>query len=167
MSQKCAKFFERDACFLNCEPHIGFWLVNARRSFGVERMYKVPLCATACNEWWNACKNDFTCHRNWPKQFNAIDQGNHCRNSTCKRFSEIWTSAKDFCETVWNESWEYTDDQQPCMKLSFNPQLPNPNKGVAEYYIKKLDSMNDNFFQRFLYLFVEITSKAKRILFKS
>ncbi|RWS17819.1 Folate receptor beta-like protein, partial [Dinothrombium tinctorium] len=135
MSEKCKKFFHQDICFYGCEPHVGHWFINVNLSFARERMYKVPLCASVCNEWWNACKKEFTCHSNWPKNYKSIK--NHCSNSTCKRFDQVWTSASDFCENVWNHSWKYTNDKEPCMKMSFDPRKGNPNKKVAEHYIKK------------------------------
>ena len=35
-----------------------------------ERFYKVPLCEQECNLWWNDCRNDFTCVKNWETDFN-------------------------------------------------------------------------------------------------
>lgn len=61
-----------------------------------------PLCRSDCNAWWQDCADSsFTCVRNWRKHFNWINNTNTCPPDTsCSRFRDIFSDAKDFCETV-------------------------------------------------------------------
>jgi len=55
--------------------------------------------------------------------------------STCKTFKEIYQTADNFCERVWDHSWKYTSNDQPCMKMWFDgPE--NPNDDVARWKIQ-------------------------------
>ena len=39
---------------------------------------------------------------------------------------------------VWDHSWKYTDDRQPCMQLWFEPGQGNPNDLVARLRAQEL-----------------------------
>lgn len=41
--------------------------LKADESWRKERILDVPLCKEDCHEWWEDCKNDFTCKTNWHK----------------------------------------------------------------------------------------------------
>lgn len=138
MSSQCRKYFNQNDCFYECEPHIGLWVVETKRKIASERFYKVPLCASDCNAWFNACKDDFTCAYNWPRDFKFSKGHNSCKDKAkCMTFKNIYTSAKEFCENVWDHSWLYTPDSEPCMHINFDGSSGNPNKKIAEYYIDK------------------------------
>lgn len=137
MSDACRKHFIQDNCFYHCEPHIGIWVVETKRKIAAERYHKVPLCASDCNTWFNDCKNDFTCAYNWPRDFKFSAGYNSCKEEQkCITFETMYKTAKDFCENVWDESWKYTPDDEPCMHVWFDGPK-NPNKRVAEIYIDK------------------------------
>ncbi|GFT85496.1 folate receptor alpha [Nephila pilipes] len=136
MSSQCRKYFNQNDCFYECEPHIGLWVVQAQRKIASERFYKVPLCASDCNAWFNACKNDLTCAYNWPRDFKFSKGRNSCKDK-CKTFRSFYSSAKEFCENVWDNSWLYTPDSEPCLHINFDGSSGNPNRKVAEYYIDK------------------------------
>lgn len=66
-----------------------------------ERFLDVPLCATDCDDWFNACKDDYTCTDNWTLNFKWINGTNHCRpESECRTFSDIFQNSSNFCERV-------------------------------------------------------------------
>ncbi|GIX86352.1 folate receptor alpha [Caerostris darwini] len=133
MSNECRKYFNQNNCFYECEPHIGLW---TKRKIASERFYRVPLCASDCNAWFRACKEDFTCAYNWPRDFKYSKGHNSCKtNANCTTFKNMYSSAREFCENVWDESWLYTPDSEPCMHIEFNGAVENPNKKTAEYYI--------------------------------
>ncbi|KAA3672434.1 folate receptor [Paragonimus westermani] len=69
ISEKCAQFFLRDLCHYECSPHMGPWLVKTTRKIGVERAFGVPLCVDDCDAWWDACKTEQTCVRDWSVEF--------------------------------------------------------------------------------------------------
>jgi len=120
--------------------------LQAKNSFRNERFYKIPLCASDCNAWFNDCAEDFTCTDNWSTNFEWIKGiGNRCpKGSTCRTFLEIYRSAKYFCETVFDGSWEVVPDNNHCMRLWFDPTGGNPNDDVAIWkarqLIKKINS---------------------------
>ncbi|XP_035210051.1 folate receptor alpha-like isoform X2 [Stegodyphus dumicola] len=138
MSDKCRRHFNQNNCFYECEPHIGLWVVKTKRKIATERFYKVPLCASDCISWFEACKDDFTCAYNWPRDFKFSKGHNTCKEKAkCNTFKQVYETAKDFCENVWDDSWVYTPDDQPCMRIWFNGSSVNPNRKIAEYYINK------------------------------
>uniref|UniRef100_A0A2L2Y0U5 Folate receptor beta n=1 Tax=Parasteatoda tepidariorum TaxID=114398 RepID=A0A2L2Y0U5_PARTP len=134
MSLPCKKHFIQDNCFYECEPHIGLWVVNTTRKISSERYFKVPLCSKDCDEWFKDCKNDYTCVYNWPREFKFQKGHNICpENSQCLTFSEMYKTAKDFCENVWDHSWKYTESEF-CMHIWFDG-VADVKKKVAEHYI--------------------------------
>nr|XP_045603735.1 folate receptor alpha-like [Procambarus clarkii] len=60
---------------------------------------------------------------------------NYCPvNSTCQTFKEIYRTARNFCEKVWDNAWKYAEPTTPCMHLQFNQSAINPNDAVALHY---------------------------------
>jgi len=141
MSDKCRKHFIQDLCFYECEPFVKPWVKKVNRSFARERIFKVPICSSDCDLWWSDCKNDYTCAYNWPKGFKWHKGVNECPDKAeCKPIHHIYSNAKDFCEKVWDHSWQYTTEDKPCMRIWFNGTKGNPNKATAQYY----QSLNTN-----------------------
>jgi hypothetical protein len=58
LSDKCMQYFKQDLCFYECEPSVGLWVQKVDRKFANERIFKVPLCASECDSWFDACKDD-------------------------------------------------------------------------------------------------------------
>ena len=66
-----------------------------------ERFVNVPLCATHCTMWYEACKHDFTCTDNWTRNFRWKNGTNHCpAGAPCFTFQQVYQSADNFCEKV-------------------------------------------------------------------
>ncbi|XP_013408672.1 sperm-egg fusion protein Juno-like [Lingula anatina] len=85
-----------------------------------------------CEEWWDACKEEYTCHRNW---ITDMDWGeiNSCKEgSVCKKYKEFYSSAADFCTAIWHDAYKVVPDSEPCMVFTFDPSKPNPNTAVAQ-----------------------------------
>ncbi|XP_075213952.1 folate receptor beta-like [Lycorma delicatula] len=132
LSAACKQHFIQDLCFFECSPNIGPWVVKVDMKKRKERFYQVPLCRRNCNAWFEACKYDFTCSDNWYRNFNWDKNGNHCPpESKCATFEEVFTNATNFCEKVWDHSWQVVDDSEPCMTLRFNETSGNSNVKVA------------------------------------
>ena len=49
----------------------------------------------------------------------------------CRTFKEVFSNAKNFCSSVWDESFEMTDSDN-CYSFDFENQ--NPNEKSARYY---------------------------------
>lgn len=61
----------------------------------------------------------------------------------CRKLTDVFPSAKDFCEKVWSNSYKYTEhkrDSGLCMQLWFDKAAVNPNVAVAKYYADRLNS---------------------------
>lgn len=139
MSSKCMRHFIQDLCFYECEPNLGPWVVKVNMKIRKERYYKVPICASDCDTWFNDCRDDYTCVDNWTTKFVFIKGENRCPSSSvCIKYSEMFRDAKHFCELIWDDSWKYTPDNEPCMRLWFNGSLGNPNARVAQVRVQEL-----------------------------
>ncbi|KAF0289787.1 Folate receptor alpha [Amphibalanus amphitrite] len=132
MSAECRWYFQRDHCFYECSPNIGPWVTKVDMKIRNERFVDVPLCATHCTMWFEACKRDFTCTDNWTRNFRWKNGTNHCpAGAPCFTFEQVYQTADNFCEKVWDHSWKFTADTEPCMQLWFDPAQGNPNDAVA------------------------------------
>jgi len=137
MSERCKAKFLQNHCFYECSPNVGPWIKKVNMKIRNETFVDVPLCKTDCDSWFDACKNDFTCIDNWTKfSWERIpgEKGkwNVCPKGTkCKPFSEIFQNSQQFCERIWDNSYKYTPDDQPCMRMSFEGSAGNPNDQVA------------------------------------
>lgn len=133
MSDMCRGHFLQDLCFYECSPNVGPWLVKVNMKTRKERFYKVPLCRRECERWWNDCKDDFTCIRNWSVGFNWTTGTTTCPTGTsCQKFEHVFHNAIDFCESVWDNSWKVVSDKEPCMVLWFHGNKDNPNDAVSK-----------------------------------
>ncbi|XP_059472793.1 folate receptor beta-like [Neocloeon triangulifer] len=137
LSPKCRKHFIQDLCFYECSPNTGPWIVSGiKMKIRKERFYKVPLCQSDCEFWYDACQDDLTCIRNWIRDFEWKSGKNNCPLTSpgCKKFKHIWETAKDFCEEIWDHSWEVVPDNQNCMRLWFEGENPNDHVAIIKAY---------------------------------
>lgn len=140
MSDQCRKHFVQDLCFYECSPNVGPWrqAVDGMK-MRKERFFEVPLCASDCQDWFDDCRNDYTCTDNWSRHFTWRNETNHCPpQAQCQTFSQIYVNASNFCETVWDGSWKYTPDDQHCMRIWFDGEQGNPNDAVARWKIQSM-----------------------------
>ncbi|XP_030632659.1 folate receptor [Chanos chanos] len=137
MSEKCKQHFIQDACFYECSPHLGPWIQAVDQSWRKERILNVPLCKEDCETWYEDCKNDFTCKEDWHKGWDWSTGNNRCpANSECRKWTDVFPTAKSMCEKIWSQSYQYTTYTRSsglCMQMWFTGS--NPNKKVAEYYL--------------------------------
>ncbi|KAM4796196.1 folate receptor gamma-like [Rhinophrynus dorsalis] len=142
MSPECKKHFIQDTCFYECSPNLGPWIQAVDSTWRKERILNVPLCKEDCETWYDDCKFDYTCMENWHVGWNWTSKTNMCPTGTmCRRFFQVYPTAKDFCEKVWSNSYKYTTDvrgSDRCMQMWFDGR--NPNVKVAKYYADLLNS---------------------------
>ncbi|XP_056467834.1 folate receptor alpha-like isoform X1 [Gadus chalcogrammus] len=164
MSAKCKKHFVQDTCFYECSPHLGPWiqpvsLEMVDQSWRKERILDVPLCKEDCHTWWDDCKDDLTCKTDWHRGWDWKSGINQCpQNAHCKKWTEVYPTAKSMCEQIWSESYLYTEltkESGKCMQLWFTGT--NPNKKVAEYYLNKGCGTHHNLFL-VTFLLLSVTS---------
>ncbi|CAK9297508.1 unnamed protein product [Gordionus sp. m RMFG-2023] len=143
ISEKCHRHFIRDACFFECSPNIGPWIKKIEgKKFASEKFFDVPLCAEDCENWWEDCKEEYTCSDNWYQGFNWINGTNYCSSANglvnnCQRIADIFKNSQGFCENIWNYSFKYIPhlSKKPCFKLNFDGKAGNPNEKVAYDYV--------------------------------
>lgn len=133
LSPQCQSYFIQDLCFYECTPNGGPWIVQDNQmKIRNERYFNLPLCSDECNNWWNSCQDDSTCIENWTRGFDWSTGTNTCpKNSSCKKFKEIFKSSTEFCEKVWDHSWKVVPKEEPCFKVWFNEDEENPNDVVT------------------------------------
>nr|CDS27085.1 folate receptor beta [Hymenolepis microstoma] len=107
ITEKCREFFLDEYCMVKCSPHLGPWIVKVPSSKFEENVFKVPLCESDCNSWYEACKNSTACATNWRSGgFDWSSGTNQCHKGyKCLEISNIYGSAKAFCESVWDNSY--------------------------------------------------------------
>lgn len=123
LSQKCETFMVDVECFYRCSHNVIFW----KNPYYPAALSRAPICANFCDAWFNACKDDLTCARNWITGFNMTSGSNKCMQP-CRNFSEFFRNGKDLCESMWGSSFEYK--QTDCLQLNFT--APNPNDELVE-----------------------------------
>ena len=142
MSPACRRFFEMDTCMYECSPNMKPWITrdpNSKRT-RKERFEHVPICAKDCDDWFDACKDDYTCSDNWGDihTWNWTKNGNECKME-CKTFKEYYQGPKNFCDKIFNYSWKYTEGTlgEDCMTLWPNGTT-NINTKVARKHTEAL-----------------------------
>lgn len=72
MSQECERFFVQEACFYECDPFAGQFrkCTDSQVAAAADgdpcfentwEMYKMPIKASYCDAWFDACHNDYFC----------------------------------------------------------------------------------------------------------
>ena len=127
LSKRCQDFMVGVECFYSCSPYVGLWAdPNYKASFK-----NAPVCSDYCDNWFDACKNDLSCARNWIFDFNVSADGHNTCKRNCTTFGDLYKDGKDLCETMWNKSFNYTKDEDRCLHFRYNEQH-NPNKDVVQ-----------------------------------
>ena len=84
---------------------------------------------------------------------------NQCpQNAHCKKWTEVYPTAKSMREQIWSKSYLYTEltkESGKCMQLWFTGT--NPNKKVAEHYLNKGCGTHHNLFL-VTFLLLSVTS---------
>ncbi|NXY80812.1 RBP protein, partial [Alcedo cyanopectus] len=85
LSKSCEDFTKKIECFYRCSPHAARW-IHPNHTAGIQA---VPLCQSFCDDWYEACKDDSICVRNWLTDWEWDESGeNHCRNK-CVPYSKV------------------------------------------------------------------------------
>ncbi|CAH1784109.1 unnamed protein product [Owenia fusiformis] len=144
LSAQCHQEFFDELCFFMCSPDTGPWITFATHEEPVrDRFIDVPICPEVCEKWWQACKQEYTCTDNWYLGFNMSTGRNHCHNiDDCKPYTEIFKTAKNFCESIWDFSFKVVDEGEPCMNFVYDLTKDDNNRRVAEMKAKELSELD-------------------------
>ncbi|XP_018593921.2 riboflavin-binding protein-like [Scleropages formosus] len=134
LSPPCEGFLKRVACFQRCSPDAVHW-TSPRHSTTAQA---VPLCHSFCREWYEACKTDLTCARNW-----MIDwKGRNCTGN-CVPYRQMYQHERDLCESLWGDHFVTMVDEEGdqwkgrtcgCLTLS-----PSDREVVAAHQAQEQD----------------------------
>ena len=53
--------FQNEQCLYECEPIMKHFTSETKKTFGLPAIVDVPVCASYCDAWFDACKDDRTC----------------------------------------------------------------------------------------------------------
>ena len=86
-----------------------------------------PVCASYCDRWFDACKDDLTCVEDWLADFDyTLDGANACpANSSCVTFREMYGNGEGLCNRMWGSAFFYSQDEDNCTVMAFNGTNPN------------------------------------------
>ena len=127
LSRRCQDYMVGVECFYSCSPYVGLWAdPKYNQSFN-----NAPVCSDYCDSWYDACKHDLSCARNWIFDFNSTADGHNVCKRNCTTFKELYKDGKDLCETMWDDSFKYTENQDLCLHFQYNSSH-NPNKDVVQ-----------------------------------
>ena len=117
LSKKCEAYFKRETCFYECSPDLEKYIVPFRK--GTERYRGIPVCAESCDQWYEACRYDMTCAKNWITGMKWRKSGNSCKEGQpCRTFEEMYGSGKALCENIWWNTLVYVSgDKRTCHKI--------------------------------------------------
>ena len=123
LSPRCEAFMVHIECFYRCSHNTIFWS-NPNYPAAI---LNAPVCASFCDDWFDACKNDLTCARNWLTDFNMSEYGENTCKTPCRNFSDYFVNGMSLCEDMWGSSFVYRETE--CLQLNFT--LPNPNDDLV------------------------------------
>ncbi|XP_061080913.1 riboflavin-binding protein-like isoform X2 [Conger conger] len=110
LSLSCQDFLKRVACFQRCSPDRMLW-AHADHPGDIQA---TPLCHSFCTDWFEACKNDLTCARNWTTDWAGVN----C-TGPCVPFHQMYKDERELCDHLWGDAFMAEDgedggDAGPC-----------------------------------------------------
>ena len=104
----------------------------------------VPVCASYCHAWFEACKDDRTRAENWLCDFTKDGNGtNICPvNSSCIIFEEMYGSGEGLRNKMWGVAFYYSNDTDNCTVMACNGSMVNPNIRLS--FPEVLPGVSDN-----------------------
>jgi len=139
VSAKCQAFFIEEACFYHCDKNLGKWrkhedCSDAKPNDNAWQIAKMPIKASYCDAWYDACKDDTICADESKSYFdikncNARNAKNKNTNG-CKKFSDVYTDAEHMCVAMWDNSFTYEKDETKGYTMTFAEGTANPNNLV-------------------------------------
>ncbi|KAL4634985.1 riboflavin-binding protein-like isoform X1 [Arapaima gigas] len=112
LSESCETFMKKIECFYQCSPQAAHWM-NPDYPAG---LLHVPLCASFCDRWFNACKDELTCAKNWLTDFKWDKDSNHCQHD-CVPFSKMYSNGTDLCQSMWGQSFTESSSNCRCLQM--------------------------------------------------
>jgi hypothetical protein len=156
MSAACAAHFVNEACFYECDVHVGKWrrhetCIDDAGEENSWQIFGMPIKASECDQFYQDCKDDLFCVSAESKSFFALPTCDH--DTQCQTFGDIYANGKEMCELLWDNSFTYESVEANAYTWSFAEGDPNPNNGIlpskafpeqcAGFDIDATDCVND------------------------
>lgn len=122
MSSKCSKYFYDEACFYECDVNAGRFRRHAQCEDNAWEMYKAPVRASFCDDFYEACKDDKFCNSEDRSFFGDCNP-----DTDCAPIGDIYKNGKDLCETMWGDAFVYETNEREAFTWYFPPGEANPN----------------------------------------
>merc|ERR1711924_534213 len=98
------------------------------------RMFGMPIKASECQAWFEACRDDLfcSCHGDAPCRESWMTPGSFfsfpeldCTEESgeCIKFSEIYNGPKDFCEQIYDFAFKYEEDEEAAYSFVGGPEV--------------------------------------------
>merc|ERR1711934_435641 len=98
------------------------------------RMFGMPIKASECKSWFEACREDLfcSCHGDAPCRESWMTPGAllsfpklDCTKESgeCIKFSEIYDGPKEFCEKMWDFAFKYEEDEEAAYSFVGGPEV--------------------------------------------
>ncbi|TRZ19497.1 hypothetical protein HGM15179_007610 [Zosterops borbonicus] len=110
----CEDFTKKIECFYRCSPHAARW-IHPNDSAAIQA---VPLCQSFCDDWYEACKDDSTCVRNWLTDWEWDKSGENQCKSKCAPYREVYANGTDMCQSMWGESFKVSESSCLCLQMN-------------------------------------------------
>ena len=140
LSSQCEKYYFEESCFYECDKNMGKWRKHRDCSDAAPgdngwQIANMPIKATYCDAWYNACKNDMICASASSQSYFSMPDclaknklnGN---KAGCNKFSDVYKDGKEVCEKMWDGSFKYETDETRAYVMTFAEGQPNPNNLV-------------------------------------
>ena len=119
LSPKCEAFMVKVECFYRCSHNAIFW----KNRHYPSAILKMPICASECDAWLEACKDDLTCARNWITDYNMSSNGANTCKQPCEKYTDVYSSGEDLCENLWGAS--FVSKEIDCLKFTVTDSSDN------------------------------------------
>ncbi|KAK3241215.1 hypothetical protein CYMTET_49004 [Cymbomonas tetramitiformis] len=143
LSDACQAYFVAEACFYECDVNAGKWrkhqtcdgdnqwqvsgLVASLGCGARAEMEGMPIKASYCDAWYEACKTDNFCGSG---SYFEMATCNSTDSAECKPIGEIYANGKELCEVMWDGAFAYEADEEHAYVMDFEVGSPNPNNDV-------------------------------------
>ena len=127
MSARCFAFMNYQECNFGCDPYLT-GVINGYYN-GDPSFTSIPVCANYCNEWFDACKDDYTCVTNWETWPTTNGSYSCPAGSSCTTFASRFVNGSGICNDLWGNVYSYSTDINTCKTFNFYGK--NPNAPVA------------------------------------
>lgn len=143
MSAKCAAYFQREACFYECDRNMGRFrqfrdngCIDSSGSENAWAVINIPVSATMCTQMYADCANDLFCNTTHRSYFDLPNLVPAHTCGSCVPAGKLYSSGADMCAAVFSDIANTTAGSMPAFVSTAGPSNSYyvwPNKGDAPF----------------------------------